>query len=298
MRIAFIGKFNKMHDEEYIAQGFEHIGHEVIRISDLSTGFEIKDALERYKPDILLYCKWIQPKEVDATINALKKVGMKTVCWLFDLYVGYTREYQLRNASFFKSDYVFTTDGGNQKTFDALKINHHCIRQGIRSEECFIQSGNPIGVAFVGSDNPANQERLKAIGQTMLYFPNFTWYGRADTDEKRGMELNELYGNTKIVIGDSVYSPYYWSNRVVETLGRGGFLIHQDVPGIKEEYPYLVTYEKGNLADLKNKITYYLNHEDERKEILLKNFEWVRDHYTIEKKCQELLDVLRTTHNH
>lgn len=286
-----------MHDEEYIAQGFEKLGNTVVRIEDSSTPGEVKDALERYKPDMLIYCKWQQPKELDLTISSLKREGMRTVCWLFDLYFNYSRENQVHTKSFFKSDYVFTTDGGQQVRFKEAGVNHFCVRQGIRPEECFIQEGKPIGVAFIGSDNPLYPYRCKMLGEIMRTFNNFTWYGRGDTDEKRGTDLNELFGNTKVIIGDSVYSPYYWSNRVVETLGRGGFLIHPEVEGIKEEYPYLVTYEKDNIQDLKNKIMYYLQHEDERKEIVQKNFEWVRDNYTVEKKCQELLDYVFPTHD-
>lgn len=294
MRIVFIGKFNKSWDEEYIAEGFEHLGHEVVRVDHLSSPQEIQDALERYTPDILLYCKWEQPKELDAIINAQKKTGLKTVCWLFDLYIGYPREYQVSTRRFFRSDYVFTTDGGHQEEFKRLGVNHYCVRQGIRASECVLEEGNPVGVAFIGSDNPLHPYRQKMLGQIMLHFPNFKWYGRGNTDEVRGMELNKVFANTKIIIGDSVTSPYYWSNRVVETLGRGGFLIHPAVEGIKEEYPYLVTYEPGNIQDLRNKINYYLNHEQERKDIIKLNIDWVKNNYTIEKKCQELLNVLQS----
>lgn len=298
MRISFIGKFNKMHDEEYIAEGFESIGHFVQRIPDVLSPFDIGQAIKSLNPDILLYCKWQQPKELDETIESLKKGGMKTVCWLFDLYLGYAREEQVKTKLFFKSDYVFTTDGGHDEEFKRLGVNHHCIRQGIRNKECFIQEGIPKGIAFIGSDNPLYPYRCKMLGKVIARFNNgFTWYGRGDTDEMRGTKLNELFGNTKVIIGDSVYSPYYWSNRVVETLGRGGFLIHSEVEGLKEEYPYLVTYQKDNVQDLLNKIKYYSEHENERKEILQRNFEWVRHHYTIDKKCRELIDYVFTSHN-
>lgn len=94
------------------------------------------------------------------------------------------------------------------------------------------------------------------------------------------------------MIGDSVYSPNYWSNRVVETLGRGGFLIHREVEGLSKEYPDLVTYEKDNYEDLKNKIKFYLLNYDKRYEIIQKNFDWVKNNYTIEHKIKELCQNL------
>lgn len=292
MTILYVGKFGKMWDEEYIAQGFENIGHKVIRHAEHRHWLDLKHALEREKPDILLFAKWDTPKELVSTIQKHQRDGMKTVCWVFDLYFDYVRENQVFTRSFFKADYVFTTDGGHDEQFKKAGVNHQLVRQGIRTEECFIQPGTPRGIVFVGTDSGVGQYRVDMIGSVKKFAPDMRWVGRGDSDEMRGVALNELYGNTKIVLGDSYYSPYYWSNRVVETLGRGGFLIHPEVPGLKEEYPHIVTYERGNWTDLKNRIVYYLNHEQERLDLIQKNYEWVRDRYTIEKKCAELISKL------
>lgn len=291
MKIAFIGKFGKLHDEEYIARSFEMLGHKVIRIEERVSLHDIKYTLEHEVPDVVLYCKWERPKELDRTFEILKNKGTKTVCWLFDLYFNYTREWQVSKRNFFKSDLVCTTDGGNDARWKEKGVNHRTVRQGIYAPECFLIDPCPaIDVVFIGSESPVYPERT----QTMLQLDkdyNFKWFGRKDTDELRGEALNRLFARSKIVVGDSFYSPNYWSNRVVETLGRGGFLIHRDVEGLKAEYPYIVTYN-GTYEDLKEKIDYYLIHEDERREIVRKNFEWVRDNYTMDKKCAELLSHL------
>lgn len=297
VKIAFVDSFNRMHDGEYIAQGFEHIGCDIKRIEKTSSPQEIREALLSFRPDVLLFCKWIIPPEIQKDVDKLSKGGMVTVCWIFDLYFGYVREYQIKTMPFFRADFVFTTDGGHQEEFKYNNINHHVLRQGIRSEECFIQKGNPHGVAFIGSYNSYNKERIAALQYVKSFMGDFTWYGLEDTNEIRGIKLNELFGNIKIVLGDSVYSPYYWSNRVVETLGRGGFLIHCDVPGLKEEYPDIVTYKRGEFGDLRNKIVYYLNNEKERLEIVEKNYNHVKKFHTVEMRCKDLLDVLRISHN-
>lgn len=289
MKIAFIGKFKNLYDEEYIALSFEYLGYQVKRIPQHYSWFDIKAILEQFKPDILLYCKWEQPKELDETIDRLKKSGLKTVCWLFDVYFNYTRETFVKTKRYFKSDYVFTTDGGQQKRFEELGINHICVRQGIFQDECLLLPFQPIEheITFVGSDNPVFPERSKLVKDL-----NAHWVGKKDTGEVRGIALNKLYTCSRIVIGDSWYSAHYWSNRIVETLGRGGFLIHQEVEGLNEAYPYLVTYKRGDIQDLKNKIKYYQEHEDERHEIIRKNFEWVRDNYICAKQCQRLLSYI------
>jgi len=288
MKIAIIGKFIKLHDEEYIARSFESLGHEVARINQHLSKYEIFESLDYHKPDLVIWTKLSvgEPKDIR---EFCKK--FKTVCWVFDLYFGYQRESRL-NTPAFTADYVFTTDGGHDEQFKSKGINHKCVRQGIYKDECVLYPFKDIEheVVFVGSDNPYNTERNNTIKQLSLKH-KISWFGRFNTNEIRGLDLNELYSKSRIVIGDSVYSPYYWSNRVVETLGRGGFLIHKEVEGLKEEYPYLVTYK--DLDDLKSKIEYYKNNEDERREIIIKNYEWVRDNYTMDKKCQELLNYVK-----
>lgn len=289
MRIGIVGKFNLFHDEEYIARSFELIGHEVIRIDQTQPPETTHRKITLSKFDVLLFTKWDFPKFMQ---TAFERSKVKTVCWIFDLYWGYDRENLIPYAAYFKADYVFTTDGGNDKRWKKAGINHQTVRQGIYKDECFLAPlNNPNGIVFIGSENALFPERTAYMELLKKDYPDFQWLGRRNTNAIRGTDLNALYANKKIVVGDSVYSPNYWSNRVVETLGRGGFLIHKDVPGIKKEYPFLVTYD-GTYTDLREKIDYYLKHEDERLEIVKKNFEWVRDNYTMEKKCADLISKL------
>lgn len=287
MRIAVIGKFKKVHDEEYIARSFEMLGHEILRVSG---EMNLEDALGQiieFRPRLVIYFKLNNPGNITDFLSGLKAFNIKSICWVFDLYFDYPREFRLKGPQF-KADCVFSTDSGHDNKFKELGINHNCVRQGIYRDECYLlPPDSPRGVVFVGSANPHYPERTCLMERLAEDF-EFTWYGKKDTDAVRGDKLNELFSKSKIVVGDSVYSPNYWSNRIVETLGRGGFLIHRDVPGLKEEYPYLVTYN-GTYQDLKSKIQYYLTHEDERREIVRKNFDWVKDRYTMDKKCAELL---------
>lgn len=289
MKITIIGKFKNLYDEEYIARSFEMLGHEVQRLEQNYHWTSMAMELTKFQPDILLYSKWECPRELRSTLVTLNPIK---VSWIFDLYFGYAREWQVDTRWFFKaSDFVISTDGGHNAQWTHKGIKHYCVRQGIYKPECWYRIDNPEHeVVFVGCDNPLYLERRDTMNKLATKY-RFKWYGKKNTDELRGESLNELYAKTKIVVGDSVYSPRYWSNRVVETLGRGGFLIHRDVPGIKEEYPDLVTYD-GTYEDLCKKIDYYLEHEDERREIIRKNFELVRDKYTMDKKCNELLTWL------
>lgn len=287
MRLLIIGKFVKLHDEEYIARSFEMLGVEVVRVNERLSMFEIIENIDHYKPDYILWTKLSsgEPTKIREYCRTYK-----TICWVFDLYIGYQRENRL-NGPAFTTDYVFTTDGGHDKEFKDRGINHKCVRQGIYTPECWYKINEPIyDVVFVGSENPYNNDRTEIMEKLTSRY-NFKWFGRFNTNQVRGEELNDLYSKTKIVVGDSVYSPHYWSNRIVETLGRGGFLIHRDVPGLKEEYPDLVTYD-GTYEDLCKKIDYYLSHEEERQEILKKNWDLVKNNYTMDKQCQKILNYI------
>lgn len=247
------------------------------------------------RPNIVLFAKYNWKQELDETFETLRRGGTKLVCWMFDLYFGYQREWQVKNFKMFKADYVFSTDGGHRDKWKEYGVNHYCVRQGIIPSECYIAKTNrppEYDVVFVGSNNPLFPER-KRINDEIAKDFKFKWFGSFNSNEVRGIALNELYANTKVVIGDSFYSPHYWSNRVVETLGRGGFLIHQEVEGIKEEYPYLVTYKRGDIEDLKAKIRYYIEHDDERRQIIQKNLDWVKENYTVTKKVEEILKIIQ-----
>lgn len=302
MKIAYVGRFKRLHDEEYIARSFEALGHEVIRLDQyvLPLG-QIWEGVRGC--DLVLFCKFPHANRPEPNegcirfIHALKNAGIPTATWVFDLYIGAYRESYVARDAFFKVDHLFTTDGGHQPEWAKRNIRHYCVRQGIYDEECvLLPVEKPTKVVFVGERNPANPERERMLETLPSQFGDrFKWYGEEDTHEVRGMDLNRLYAQeARVVVGDSFYSPYYWSNRIVETLGRGGLLIHQDVPGLKEEYPYLVTYERGNTSQLLSLIDYYLDpkNEKERREIIKKNHKWVRDNYTCMKKCAQLLSYL------
>jgi hypothetical protein len=289
MNIIYIGKFGKIYDEEYIARSFEMLGHNVLRMSEtIKLRYFINDITE-FKPDMVIYAKLATPN-AESLILECKKRKIKTVCWVFDLYWGYVREHLVHKLPAFKSDYVFTTDGGNNDKWKSVGVNHQCVRQGIYTEDCFMLTLDKIhDVIFIGSDNIYNP-RKEFLDKLATDF-NFKWFGKQNTDEVRSKDLNEVIARSKIVVGDSFPSDYYWSNRVVETLGRGGFLIHREVKGLKDEYPDIVTYD-GSYEDLKSKIDYYLKHDKEREAIIKKNFKLVKENYTCDKKCQELINYV------
>ena len=84
----------------------------------------------------------------------------------------------------------------------------------------------------------------------------------------RGENLARIYASDCICLGDSCFAgqrPNYWSDRVPETLGRGGFLLHPWVDGIRKMYDgtVLATYEAGNFDDLDAQVGAFLANRGE-----------------------------------
>ena len=84
------------------------------------------------------------------------------------------------------------------------------------------------------------------------------------TKESDGVDINNLYASARVMVGDSCFAgaDRYWSDRVPEVLGRGGFLIFPKTPGL--EIPGLVTYEPGNIDDLIKKINYWIDDDHQK----------------------------------
>src|SRR5690606_16107597 len=135
MRIVYIGNFTKLWDEEYIARSFEQLGHEVYRYRESTRFTQLIEEVLEIKPDFVIYAKF-RVGNPDMVMGAFKKAGIKTVCWVFDLYWGYTRQYRITTDYMFKADIVFSTDGGHEEHWKRVGINHKLLRQGIYAPEC------------------------------------------------------------------------------------------------------------------------------------------------------------------
>ena len=92
-------------------------------------------------------------------------------------------------------------------------------------------------------------------------------------------------------MGDHCFAgqPYYWSDRLPETCGRGGFLLYPRTEGITIP---TALYKPQDMGDLIQKIDYYLAHDDERLQIRDAAFEHVKKNDTYTQRLQEVLRVI------
>lgn len=293
MKTIYIGSFTRLYDEEGIARSFEHLGHEVVRYEERGFGHKEFDEIIKSDADLLVFAKLkIHPP---LRADLVSKFKGKTICYVPDLYFGLSREHLVWNDPIFRADYVFTPDGGNDEKWKTYGVNHHCVRQGIFHEEVGKVSVNKrIDVVFVGALNEQFPYRHKLI-EFLRDNYDLKWFGNGSDDEVRGEDLTILYNKTRIVIGDSVSSPKYWSNRIYETIGRGGFIIHPIIEGLEEDYePYkhFIPYNYGDFEGLKKKIDHYLTNPEECRQISEAGMKHTLENHTLLNRCQQILKII------
>ena len=219
-----------------------------------------------------------------------------------DLYFGLERENLVTNrSSIFTSDFVLTPDGGNQRRFESLGINHVCIRQGIPQEYLCKHpahhSDRDLDIVFIGTCQAAHGSRRRKLLNYLqsTYGNKFHWFGKTGDNEVRDAELQKIYNRAKIVIGDCVPSPKYWSNRVYEVMGNGAFLLHPFVPGLEEYFvneEHAVFFEMDNYKDLSSKIDFYLLNDEKRHKIAMAGLKEVSSNHTTQHRAKAIMELI------
>lgn len=252
MRIAFLGNFTEFSTETDLAWTMEWMGHEVQRIQDHD-----RDGTFNFANVDLFW--WVHTHGWDhahGVQKLFKHRAVPTVSFHLDRFWGLNkldgREDKIGVHPFWKSDFVFTADGGNQERFKERGVNHFWSPPAIAEQWCFrgnFDSALSCDIAFVGSEQyhpeyPFRGELVKWLRDT--YGSNFK-----HIQGMRGEKLNDLYASCPVIVGDSCFAgaDRYCSDRVFETVGRGGLLVHPYVPGL--DFGDYLCYKPQDLDSLK-----------------------------------------------
>ena len=310
MKITFVGNFDVDYSSEsHHAKTLESLGHEVVRLREgKTTGEVIVDAA--LDSELLIFVHthgWETPGlSMNMVFKTLKKVNIPSITYHLDLWLGIERQKDLEQDPFYKTiEHFFTVDKLMADWFNNnTEVKGHYIHAGVYDGECVpdVTAGLLNEVIFVGSKgyHPEWAYRPHLINQLTEHYGNkFKHFGGDGLGVVRGQALNQLYGSTKIAIGDSLCInfdyPHYWSDRVYETMGRGGFIIHPYIKGMEDDFidgKHLVFYEFGNFEDLYSKIDYYLEHDDKREAIRKAGHEHVKANHTYKNRWQSIIDTV------
>jgi hypothetical protein len=328
-RAAYVGNFgHTFTTETHIAATLQGLGVEVVELQE--NAVTINEIEKRANEcDVLLYTRTWGMKnergEIDhaAACAMLERLNVPSVSWHLDLYLGLPRSSGVTEGDpFWRTSFVFTPDGDSdsQTIFEARGIAHHYLRPAVFKPECYIARPSrelAAEVVFVGSGTPNGGyhpewsyrgELITFLRDT--YGKRFVKHGSATlnggVDCLRGHALNVAYASANVVVGDTLClgrgdarAPRfthrgYWSDRVYETIGRGGFLIHPWIEGLDDRLKddeHLRFYRYGDFDGLKRLIDFYLDptNAGERSRIARAGHEHVKAHETYDNRAREVL---------
>jgi hypothetical protein len=327
MRIVMIGNFQVSYcTEQDWAWTYEHLGHEVIRCQENETTTE-EIWSHAQTSDLVHYVHthgWVTPgvMSIAEILERCNQKNIPTVGVHLDYWRGLEREQDVGTHPWWKTDFTFTADGGSNDWYRSQGINHHYLKAGVVERDCYLgeyREEYACDVAFVGSYHyhPEWSYRPRLIdwlqetyGDRFRRYAGDTKYGTI-----RGKDLNDLYASVKVVVGDTLCigfdHPDYFSDRVFETTGRGGFLIFPEIEGIKRcfntsyfsQVPQLgltlsmekelQTYRFEAFDELKNAIDYYLQEPEMREAVRLAGHERTKRDHTYTNRVLEMFEILK-----
>jgi spore maturation protein CgeB len=154
-------------------------------------------------------------------------------------------------------------------------------------------------VAFVGAPYPERAEALQALSGFDLKIWGYDGWRQTDLSRfyqgiiDNGEPLVRLYNACRVAVNIHWKSAAHGANyRTFEIAGSGAFQIadaRADIPQLFEPDREIVLFDGPD--DLKEKVNYYLRHEDERRAIARAGQARAYRDHTIYQRMQQLLEI-------
>lgn len=308
MRIAFLGNFLVDYTSEtHHAKSLGALGHHVTCLQETSTSpQEIAEAAAVSDLFVWVHTHGWHTPEIETALALAIKRNIPVITYHLDLWKGLEREKDMATDPYWRALTDFFTCDKLMADYltENTTVKGHYLPPGVFGPECYLaEPTERFDVAFVGSYHyhPEWSYRPRLIDWLKeTYGDRFRHYGQGGLPSVRGANLNQVYANAKVVVGDTLclnYNyPHYWSDRLFETAGRGGFQIFPRITGIEDcltENKEVVLYDYGDFVQLKSKIDYYLMREDEREAIRLAGHERTKNEHTYVHRWHTILETLK-----
>lgn len=275
LTVAFIGNFEpEFSTENEYRDAWERAGHLVVPYQEGDVGrlAALVEHLQSTDPPDLV--QWTRTGGLAARVGnerlweMLRIAGRHSVPVVgvhLDIWWGFEREREIPTDPYFRGvDLLMTADGGNQDAWESVNVNHRWLLPAI--SERWLGVGTPqqkyrSKIAFTGSwqggYHPEATHRHELVDWlARTYGDDVRFWPKRGQHAIRGRELNDLYASVDVVVGDSAVLPgksHYCSDRIPETLGRGGLLLHPFVEGIQEVFESF-WWEQGDWSRLEHEI--------------------------------------------
>lgn len=310
LTVAYIGNFSVSHSTEtHVAQALEANGVKVVRHQENRVDWgTLADQTNR--ADFTLWTTtfdYAPPATFDGQRKFLANSTVPVIAYHLDVWFGLAREHRVRESPFFRSDLVVTADGGHDDQWADAGVNHRYMPPGVSEFECgggTFRKEFASPVAFVGSwqggyhqEHPHREQLVRWLQRNR---PDCQFWPKRGQPAVRNEALRDLYASVDVLVGDSCFAgriANYHSDRIPETLGRGGFLLHPAVEGVTDGTLYtdgehLRTWQVGDWVTLGDLIDHYVAHPDEVRQIAQAGRWHVLAHHTYTVRMRQLLDLL------
>jgi len=303
MNIGYIGNFEaKYSTENDRVWAFNKLGHNVIAFQENKiSAKDIREAINSI--DLLVYShthSW-EIKGLEELFAECKKIGVPVISVHLDRWAWLEREKDVGKEATWKVDHMFMADFSPEaiELYYKAGVRFTYLKPGVDERGCYMAAPDPVRfpheIIFVGSkgyhpEYPFRPQLVEFLQKT--YGERFGHYGGDGLGTIRGHDLNVLYASAKVVVGDSCFGnrPRYWSDRVTETMGRGGFLLHPKVDDLPSNI--MGNYRAGDLVDVKSKIDMWLKQENDRKRVQSNGHRYVKTFANYTVRAKEILDEI------
>lgn len=309
--ISFCGNFTLPYcSESQYKVELESLGHTVIPLQEggVPTDVILETAL---KSDVFF---WVHSHNndmpgsisMDTVLEKLREAGIPSMAYHLDLYMPLERWREYEGATYFKVDHFFTVDKLMADWFNAntLTKGHYLLAGAFSGQNHFADYDQTFAsdTAFIGSKgyHPEWQWRPQLIEWLrQTYEAQFAHWGGDGRMLVREENLNKVCASTKVIVGDTLCMnfdyPYYWSERLYNVVGAGGFIIHPYIKGLEDSFVLgkeLITYNYGDFDGLKEKIDYYIAHPAERNDIRIAGYLRVKREHLYRHRMQKILETV------
>lgn len=309
MKIALLGNFTSPHTSEWHhAQALDDLGHQVSRLQEgqVTAGQLVSSARGS---DLLVWVHthgWATRGGIVPVLAELRRHGTRTLAYHLDLWHGLARQRDLDEGHPFLTgvDHFFTVDRRMAEWItDHSQAVGHYLPAAVAHRECWMApSPSPdLDVVFVGSHryHPEWPYRNELIARLHDRYGDRFHLVPGRGQPVRGAALNRLYGRTQVVVGDTLCPgfayPDYWSDRVYETLGRGGMLVHPRVPGLDIQFrdgEHLAFYDYNDWTGLFDQVDRYLQHPADREAVRRSGHAEVHRSHTYLHRWTTILEIV------
>lgn len=312
MRVAYIGNFEPEYSTENdVRKAFEYLGHEVIPIQENS--FPLRELSKHSYDFLLITSTWDDAIDLDSWISLVKYLVEKeipTATLHLDTFWGKSRggrKWWL-NPMFYTAN-IFTADGDYDKEWKLFGKNHTWLPPAVRHDAAHLgkfRKEYAYDVGFAGSNGEGYHEDVWPYRKELLFHlremckrNGWSFHNPGGDHPKvdRGEDMNDWYASVKVTVGDSLCllreKSQYWSDRVPEATGRGGFLIMPEITALREMYNYrLPSYVWNDWQDLEANIRVALENPVEAEAIKKDCQEITAKDHTYVNRVQTILETV------